>query len=329
MTLHSNPSGKEKGREPEGCGQKEINMLNVMEKPEKASLLTKVGDEYLIQSTDKRAGLWVDGHVAKSQDKITTLVADLTPALASVLLGRNGDNRKIRESVVVGYARDMANGSWDMNGEPIIIAKNGMLNDGQHRCAAVIRAGTAIPAIFIFGVDRETRTTLDQGAVRRLSDYLAMEGHTNTNRLASAAGYIWMYQNFGTIHASGRSKPTKSELIDFIIAHPNLSKSIQFVDDKKAHKLVQGSVLAFAHWVFARRSTQAAADNFVLSLIEGANLDVDSPILYVRNRLIAEHGNLRPNNSAELLFKGWNAYRRGDTLKRLVIMGGQLPKLEK
>ena len=29
MNFHTNPSGKEKGREPEGCGQKEINMLNV------------------------------------------------------------------------------------------------------------------------------------------------------------------------------------------------------------------------------------------------------------------------------------------------------------
>ena len=304
-------------------------MLNVAEKLEKASFLTKVGSEFITTSPEKRAGSWLDAQVAKSQDKITTLVADLTPALASVLLNRNEDNRKLRDATVVGYARDMTNGSWDMNGEPIIVAKNGLLNDGQHRCAALIKADIAIPMIFIFGVERDTRTTLDQGAVRRLSDYLAMEGRPNAVRLAALAGYIWQYQNRGNIQGSGRDKPTKSECIDLVNAYPNITNSMQIVDGKHAHKFVSLTVLAFAHWVFARKATQAAADSFVLSLLEGANLDIDSPILYARNRLIAEHGKIRANGTAELLFKAWNAYRRGDTLKRLVIMGGQLPKVEK
>jgi hypothetical protein len=320
---------KKNGGTPEGARQGNQNMLSVTEKPEKASLLTKVGSEFVTASPEKRAANWLDAQVAKSQDKITTVIADLTPSIATALLGRNDDNRKLRESVVTGYARDMQNGSWDMNGEPVIVAKNGMMNDGQHRCAAVIRAGIALPMVFIFGVERDTRTTLDQGTVRRLADYLAMEGRANAIRLAALGGYLWMYQNRGTIHAEGKNRPTKSEVIDFINAHPNIAKSLQIVDGKHAHKFVSLVVLAFAHWVFARRSNQAAADTFILSLIEGANLDVDSPILYVRNRLIAEHGKLRPNNTAELLFKAWNAYRRGDTLKRLVIMGGQLPKLEK
>jgi hypothetical protein len=329
MTLMTSGIAKKNGGTPEGARQGNHNMLSVTEKPEKASLLTKVGSEFITASPEKRAANWLDNQVARSQDKITTLVADLTPSLATVLLGRNDDNRTLREATVTGYARDMQNGSWDMNGEPIIVAANGLLNDGQHRCAAVIKADVAIPAVFIIGVDRNTRTTLDQGSVRRLSDYLAMDGRPNSVRLAALANYIWAYQNRGMLQISGRDKPTKSECIDLVNAHPNIAKSLQIVDGKNAHKFVSLSVLALAHWVFARRSTQAAADTFVLSLIEGANLDVDSPILYARNRLIAEHGKLRPNNTAELLFKAWNAYRRGDTLKRLVITGGQLPKLEK
>jgi hypothetical protein len=329
MTLMTSGIEKKNGGTPEGARQGNHNMLSVTEKPEKASLLTKVGSEFITASPEKRAANWLDAQVAKSQDKITTLVADLTPALAGALLARNEENRKVREALVLSYARDMANGSWDLNGEPIIVAKNGLLNDGQHRCLAVIKAGVAIPAVFIIGVDRATRTTLDQGAIRRLSDFLAMEGRQNAVRLATVATYIWMYQN--RVQMSGGDKPTKSECIDLIEEHPNIQKSLAIVDGKKAHKFVTLTVLAFAHWVFARRTTQAAADNFVLSLIDGANLDVDSPILYARNRLVAEHGKLRANGTAELLFKAWNAYRRGDTLKRLVIAGGhsELPKLEK
>ena len=303
-------------------------MLQVAEPAAKAKLLTKVGSEYVTASPDKKAAEWLEGHIAKSQDKITTVVADLTPALARVLLNRNEGNRKTRPGIVEGYARDMRNGAWDMNGEPLIVAKDGMMNDGQHRCLAVVEADVPVPVVFVIGVERDTRNTLDQGAVRRLADYLAMDGYTDALRLASTAGYIWQYLTYGAIHQAGRTKPTKGELRRLIDEHPNIAQSIKFIDGKGVHKIVSLTVLATCHWVFSR-ANRKAADEFITSFIDGAGLNSKNPILYVRNRLIAERGSIKANGTAELIFKAWNAWRKGEALQRLVVFGGKLPKVEK
>jgi hypothetical protein len=320
---------RKNGGTPEGARQGNHNMLSVTEKPEKASLLTKVGSEYITASPDKRAADWLEQQVAKSQDKITTVITDLTPALARVLLNRNAGNRKQRDALAVSYARDMASGRWDMNGEPIIIAKDGTMNDGQHRCLAVGIANVAIPTIFVFGVERETRQTLDQGAGRSLANYLEMDGITHAAHRATVARYIWLYTNTNVVTSSRQANPTKTELREVVEGNKNIIESIKFVDGKKVARLFGGvPFLAFMHLTL-RKQNRAAADEFITTLIDGVGMEKGCPILYARNRLMAELGKLSRQLKAELLFKAWNAYRRGETLKQLYLNGGQLPKLEK
>ena len=43
--------------------------------------------------------------------------------------------------------------------------------------------------MFVFGVERETRSTLDQGAARRTADYLQMSGMSYAIETATAAGF--------------------------------------------------------------------------------------------------------------------------------------------
>lgn len=303
-------------------------MLQVAEKPEKAKLLTKVGSDFVVASPDKKAAEWLEGHIAKSQDKITTVVADLTPALARVLLNRNEGNRKISDTIVTAYARDMANGAWQFNGEPIIVSADGQLNDGQHRCDAVIYADTAIPAIFVFGVHRETRTTLDQGKMRSVGDFLSMGGHVNVNQLGAAAHAAWQYQMFGRLANGSSARATKSEVIAFIDANPDIIKSVAFTHRKGADAVGGRPTLAFVHWTLWQKSGRQKADLFIDNLIDGADLSAKSPLLYVRNRLIAGRGKLRANDRAELIFKAWNAERRGEAVRHFETTG-QLPKLER
>src|SRR5690606_35673856 len=143
------------------------------ERPAKAVLIST-------QSPEKRAADWLLAHVAKAGNKPTAVVDTLTPALARVLPDRIADTRPPNDGLVDDYARDMSSGKWHMNGEPIIIAQNGMMNDGQHRCHGVIETDIAVPMVFVFGVERESRATVDQGRMRTVSDYLAMNGHSNT-----------------------------------------------------------------------------------------------------------------------------------------------------
>jgi hypothetical protein len=313
---------------PEG-GRRGNHMLNVAERKPKATLLKAVGTEYVTQSPDKRAAEWLEAEVAESKNGVRTQVIDLTPALARVLLSRNDGNRALKDGLVLSYARDISSGAWDFNGEPIIISKDGLMNDGQHRCEAVVAADTPIKTIMVLGVERNTRTTLDQGKVRTSGDYLAMSGHSNPNELAGAASFYWQFTTFGMLAKGSAQRPTKTEITRTVEANPDLVKSIQYCSRKGAKAVGGKTLLAFLHFAFTKAAGRQNADEFIAALTEGIGLSAKSPILYVRNRLINESSRIRGNLKAELIVKAWNAYRRGEALRHIIVTGGMLPKLEK
>lgn len=276
-----------------------------------------------------RAALWLAEAIEKAQEQPTTQVVELTPALASVLLSRNENNRNINRQSIEGFTRDIENGGWAFNGEPVIVSREGLLNDGQHRCTAVVAANASIKVVLVIGVERATRTTLDQGRTRRLSDYLAMDGYTNTFHLATVATFCSQYQQRGHLLIGGGGRSTKGEVRAFIDANPALQESVAKVQVKGADPYGGRSLLAFCHWVFWQRAGRESADEFVDKVIHGDGLMARDPILYLRNRLVAERKNyLNSNARAELIFRAWNAWRRHETPSRLPINGGPLPVLE-
>ena len=69
-------------------------------------------------------------------------------------------------------------------------------------------------------------------------------------------------------------------------------------------------------------------DQFFIAFSEGVNLGVGSPILYARNRIMGLAGTRDMNAKAELIFKAWNAWRRGERVDKIWLSGGVLPVLE-
>lgn len=125
--------------------------------------------------------------------------------------------------------------------------------------------------------------------------------------------------------------PIKREIQHIVEVTPTIAQSLHRVERKGSDAVGGRAVLAFCHWTFTRVSgVRADADSFMESLIYGSNLDIGSPILYVRNRLMAERGRLKPNEKAELIFRAWNAERRGDKkIQSFPIKGGALPVVER
>jgi len=302
-------------------------MSNVAELAIEAKPNRLVPGQFVGFSEDHRAAMWLDEEVKKAQRGVTTQVVDLTPGLARVLMDRNPHNRKISDITVANYARDIANGAWRFNGEPIIVSSDGLLNDGQHRCAAVIEANAGIRVALIIGVDRETRTTLDQGKSRTTGDYLAMEGHVDGVALAATAGYIWQWQARGQLSQQRQHRPTKAEVKSLIDANPSIAASLSSISKKGSDAVGGRALLAFCHWAFSLTSTRADATAFINSLLTGIDLSVRDPVLYARNRIMAER-RLTAQERAELIFRAWNARRRGETPKTMPILGGPLPLVE-
>lgn len=321
------PATKEKGGSPEDARQKVNTMEAVMDMPLQSK--GKVG-VVSSNSPDKNASIWLTNQIDRARKGVVTEVVDLTPALARVLLARNKDNRSISTPTVENYARDMANGAWVFNGEPIIISNDGLLNDGQHRCEAVLMADVSVPCVIVIGLGRETRMTVDQGKMRSAGDYLGMNGYGDSLVLACVAKYVWQHQNLGYLSSLAKNSPTKGEIISMIDGDVSIAESVSSVQIKNSIAVGGRSILAFVHWtIWHATANKTNADIFIDALINGTNLGIKSPILYARNRMMSERGRLKVNEKTELIIRAWNASRRGDKVASLPIKGGPLPALER
>jgi hypothetical protein len=101
-----------------------------------------------------------------------TAAVRITPEVATAILTRNVQNRRIRTSTVTKYAKNMADGLWIFNGDTISFSSDGNLFDGQHRLLACVRSKKTIETIVVFGVDQSANPTKDTGLRRTGQDTL-------------------------------------------------------------------------------------------------------------------------------------------------------------
>lgn len=329
----SGPPPQEKGGSPEDARLKgKINMPVILEsRAADNSVQERTVANFSVESAEVKAGKWLASLVkeAKDKGKPVSRIVDLTPALAQALLNRNPNNRQMMRSVVEQYAHDIAIGAWEMNGEPVIVSDTGELNDGQHRCQAVLDSGSTIPIVIIVGVPRETRMTLNRGRARTVGDYLAMDGHSAGNVLGAVAMLVWMYNYKGYVWTGTSTRATKSEILEVFNSHKAaIKRSVDLTNDKAAIAVGGKTVLAFCHYAVSQVGKREDADHFILSLMHGAGLKVGNPMLYARNRIINERGVMKTPEKVELIFRAWNAWRTGAHTTRLWLQGSVFPALE-
>lgn len=119
----------------------------------------------------------------------------ITPERAKLYLDiYNTRNRKIKDKAILEYTYKMRNGLWDENNlDPIVITKDGILENGQHRLLSIIRSGKAIKMLVI----RDAESAIgsyDCGVPRSVRDNLTIRGNLD-QRLSqqlpvSLAGYM-------------------------------------------------------------------------------------------------------------------------------------------
>lgn len=279
----------------------------------------------------RRMKAWLDGRIEASKSKPSAEVVTVTPLLARLLLGQNTGNRPISARNAADLASDIANKRFEFNGESIVVAKTGLLIDGQHRCLQVASTGKSIESVIVFGPREQARFTIDTGKSKTVSNFLAMKGKNYTHALGPAVNYLLQWRQHNEIFVSGArglQRATKIEILDAAEEIVGIEQSVEFTSGSmktvKSH-----SVLAACHNTFWKRSSRAAADEFMLKLIEGDGLRKGDPILYCRNRLLAMGSGTRANARAELIIKCWNAWRTGAHLDHYRIVGGKLPKVER
>lgn len=117
---------------------------------------------------------------------ITCSVVLVTPAQAEAWLDSRHHNRKIRDSVVEMYLRDMRLGKWEITGQGISIDSDGILVDGQHRLSALVRFNHPVWMLVTRGVSHEVGIrACDSGPPRSGGQRLTMQGEKNGSMKAA------------------------------------------------------------------------------------------------------------------------------------------------
>lgn len=138
----------------------------------------------------------------------------ITPERAQILLLNNEGNRRVRSANLAKIMRDIADGRFEVNGESIIVCKDGSMNDGQHRSFGVLLTGKTIETVVSYGVTKRSMRTVDIGDKRQAKDRLAVAGIADYVRLSAIAAFAFETYN-------GRA-PTPSEVDDYF--HDNREK---------------------------------------------------------------------------------------------------------
>ena len=274
---------------------------SVIEKATRQAFAFRVLDKWITRGTKERF-------------VVETVV---TPEMAQMLLDRNWENRLIRKSVVNSYAQAMLRGEWSLNGEYIIISSNGVLNDGQHRLLAVIENGLPVVMGLQFGVERNSRTTLNTGFKRTLADHLTMRGQGNAHLLSATIRLAWNYDS--GIYSLSQA-PSVDQAFNYIEENPGVKEFLSIGASFGTQFSTSGSQFAFAAFVCAREN-HGTSRELIDRVKDGLGLEsANLPAARVRERLMQNLTNklpLRRNEPSAIYIKAFNAAKDGRRLRHL------------
>jgi hypothetical protein len=250
----------------------------------------------------------------------------VTPQVAAQLLRHRPRNRPISRSYVRQLMETIRAGRFVCNGEPILVDTDGedgtpRLVDGQHRLMAIQESGIAVEVLVVAGPLLPFIVTIDQGRGRSVSDVLAASGLKSTKVLAGACAWVARFEQRAMRQATFRL--ANAQVLDFVVAHPGLSAAL--VWGKRCKGLVPGSLASALAWLMTQRDAPLA-EQFWHGLASGLQLDAESPVHVVRQRLIREKKahprHLDSVSTAAALVLAFNCLKRGHRLPSGLVWKG-------
>lgn len=248
----------------------------------------------------------------------------ITPDVACALLDLNRNNRPLTPARLARYAEDMAAGRWNpRNAQTISLNVAGDLDNGQHRLNAIVKAGVAVPTLLVVGNTKDAFESIDKGKNRTEGDTLAVAQVAYSVQVAAALRLCWRYER-GCLDSV--RTPTPSETVTLLERHRGLVDSARWLmaHRRDARTIAPPSLLVFAHYTLGR-DRPAEASRFFDGLFTGVGLEETSPVLQLRNRLLAMKIGKARVNSIEILailIKAWNMFVANRPCRTLVWRSG-------
>jgi hypothetical protein len=249
----------------------------------------------------------------------------VTPVLARKWLKANVQNRRLKTNRVDELADAILRGEWLLDGSTIKFSKTGKLIDGQHRLAAIDKAGRDVQCLVVEGLEEEAQLVTDRGSSRTFGDALYIDGEPNAIILASACTIMWRYENSLFGKKGYGPKVSFNQLYDVLSRHPELRKSVVAAGNYTRKIKMPRSYLGAARTIFLSID-EADTDYFFSELMAGSSLTEYDPIFRLREGLnqnaMSSSKKYSNDHLLALMFKAWNIYRNGEECKNLSYRAG-------
>lgn len=250
-----------------------------------------------------------------------TEVRTISPVVATEMLKRNVGNRRLNVNHVKDLANQMKKGNWMFDGQPIRMTESGAVLDGQHRLNAIIKSKIPQDFLIISGINSEAFKVMDTGRLRNAGDVLGIKGYENSAHIAATTRLILTH--LGGINGRTRSdiKISNTDILNFVEDTPVLidickSSNKFYVDFNKVIPVTQ---IAAYRYIFNQKNIIASKE-FWSGVCFGLGLENGSPLKVLRDTLTRDKiskTSLTSREKKAIIFKAWNAFRLGKSIKFL------------
>lgn len=272
------------------------------------------------KSNGSNVGFMVDNGL-----RIETRWVHVTPELAETLLVYNTNNRKTKDERVAMYCREMRNGNWKFNGEPISFSYDGVVLNGAHRLTSIIETGLSFNMTVQVGLHPDAFNTMDVPGVRTIGDTAYVAGIKNPTVVGSVVRAVHAYKE--SRWSANKSSTRTITNAGFMEKHNNdseaIDNSVSFgvaLHKKTTIKIMSAAELGTFHYLFNESDSYLAVE-FLDKLFLGENLTKKSPIMLLRNLLLKvkldKNFSLSGAERAKLVIYTWNLVKKGNKVVKL------------
>lgn len=261
--------------------------------------------------------------------KTTTEEVIITPVKAAQLLQKNKRNRALNKRIVENYSDQMKRGLWKFNGEPIIISEGGVLLDGQHRLAAIVKSQTTQKMLIVTGPGADVFDTIDTGYTRTAGHILSIADIKSSNHLAAVIGKHYILSNSLPISGANNIPIAKTEILTEYNKAPGFWDEISQFSRRVGQKvsvLSAATVGAYAAYLIRDKKHDKDVVFSFFSQLDKPETAQNSSIIKLYEALItAKLKGYRITTQLQhaLIVKTWNAFLKGKEIKVLKYIVGK------
>jgi len=249
----------------------------------------------------------------------------MTVERAKELLENNDHNRKVTNSRVQEYAKEMTNGLWLYNGESIIISESGRLLDGQHRLLAIVESGVEVEIELVEGVpdsDGGIDTFLTINTKNRSNvDALTVAGFKDRpQHIAKLMAFKEAFNSKKLMQKPSGVKLLNHEVVE-LAREFGEDKAVSIID-RALNLAVRTDLLTVPFWILAVYVFQElpGGNKFLEDIADGQSGRDGEPVSAYLNKLedfkrVGHGGNAISKGKWLGMFKAYKARVNGEEIK--------------